>query len=80
MKKKKEMIHDHQKPVDLLEFLIKKSSEEGDILFEPFVGSGSLFNAAHNLNRKVEGTELNEDLFNITKSKLIESNVLKIEE
>ena len=34
----------------------------------------------HNLNRKVEGTELNEDLFNITKSKLIESNVLKIEE
>ena len=77
---KKEMIHDHQKPVDLLEFLIKKSSEEGDVLFEPFVGSGSLFNAAHNLNRKVEGTELNEDLFNITKSKLIESNVLKIEE
>ena len=77
---KKNMIHDHQKPVDLLEFLIKKSSNEGDVLFEPFVGSGSLFQAANNLNRVVEGTELNEGLFNITKSKLIESNILKIEE
>ena len=38
------------------------------------------FQAANNLNRVVEGTELNEGLFNITKSKLIESNILKIEE
>lgn len=74
---KKDLIHDHQKPTDLLKFLIEKSSNEGDLLFEPFAGSGSLFEAAKESNRFVEGTELNNDIFNITKEKLIKLNIIE---
>jgi site-specific DNA-methyltransferase (adenine-specific)/modification methylase len=52
------MIHDHQKPVELLKFLIEKSSNEGEVLFEPFAGSGSLYQAAKELN--ISHTSINK--------------------
>lgn len=47
-----EQLHAHQKPTDLLEFLIKKSSDEGEVVLDPFAGSGSTCEAARNLGRK----------------------------
>lgn len=43
--------HPTQKPVDLNEFLIKKSTNENDIILDPFAGSGTTGVACKNLNR-----------------------------
>lgn len=61
----KKQLHQNQKPVELLEYLIKKSSNTGDLVFDPFLGSGSTGVACLNLNRKFIGIELDEEYFNI---------------
>lgn len=49
-----------QKPVTLLERIIKTSSNEGDIVLDPFCGCGTTPVAAYNLNRKYIGIDLAE--------------------
>jgi site-specific DNA-methyltransferase (adenine-specific) len=50
--------HPCEKPVDLLEFYIRNSSQEGDVVFDPFVGSGSSGLAAVKSGRAFVGIEL----------------------
>ncbi len=59
--------HETMKPVELLENYIKVASDEGDIILDPFMGSGSTGVAAVNLNRNFVGMELDENYFNIAK-------------
>lgn len=58
-------LHPTEKPVDLLEFYILNSSEENDIVFDPFMGSGSTAVAATNTKRKYIGFELDEEYYDI---------------
>lgn len=51
-------IHDSEKPIPLMEILITQSSNEGDIVLEPFAGSGSTLLACINKNRKYIGWEI----------------------
>lgn len=51
-------LHPHQKPVELMEFLIKKSSDEGDIVFDPFIGSGTTAVAAAKTGRLFFGCDV----------------------
>ena len=51
-------LHPHQKPVELIEFLIAKSSDEGNLVLDPFVGSGTTVIAADRLNRKFLGVDI----------------------
>ena len=53
-----ENIHDSEKPVRLMEILITQSSNEGDIVLEPFAGSGSTLLACINKNRRFIGWEI----------------------
>ena len=46
------MFHPVQKPTALVETLIEKSSDEGDIIFDPFVGTGTTIEAAINQRRR----------------------------
>ena len=46
-----------QKPQELLERIIKMSSIEGDLVLDPFCGSGSTLKAAHRLGRKYIGMD-----------------------
>lgn len=57
--------HPTQKPEALLERVIKASSNEGDIVLDPFSGSFTTSAVAVNLNRKAIGFDLNEDFFKI---------------
>jgi len=57
-------LHPTQKPVNLMEFLIEKSSKPGDLILDCFSGSGTTAIACHNLNRDFIGYEINEDYYN----------------
>lgn len=69
--------HPTQKPIDLLEYLIEKSTNENDIILDTFMGSGSTGVAAKELNRKFIGIELDEKYFNIAKERI--ENAEKVE-
>ena len=62
--------HSCQKPTDILEKIIKTSSNEGDIVLDCFMGSGSTGVACMNTNRKFIGIELDENYFNIAKDRI----------
>lgn len=64
--KTKNEFHPTQKPLDLIEFLISKSSKENEIILDPFLGSGTTALACIKNNRKIYGCEINEDYFNKT--------------
>lgn len=63
-------LHATQKPVDLLEIYIKNSSLENDVVFDPFMGSGSTGVACVNTNRNFVGIELDKNYFNIAKERI----------
>ncbi|HBC3852401.1 site-specific DNA-methyltransferase [Vibrio parahaemolyticus] len=47
-----------EKPVSLLEVLVAQSSREGELVVDPFFGSGSTLVAANNLNRQFKGNDI----------------------
>ena len=53
-----------------MERLIKCSSNENDIVFDPFMGSGSTGIACINTNRKFIGIEKDENYFEIAKNRI----------
>ena len=57
-KKKERLGYATQKPVDLLKRIIKASSNEGDLVLDPFCGCASTIEAAHNLKRKWIGIDI----------------------
>ena len=61
----KKGIHPTEKPVDLLEYLIKTYSEDGDLVLDNCMGVGSTGVACKNTNRKFIGIELDEKYFDI---------------
>ena len=63
-------LHPTQKPVALLEYLIKTYTGEGELVLDFTMGSGSTGVACINTNRKFIGIELNEKYFNIAKDRL----------
>lgn len=66
-------VHPAQKPVELLEYLVKTYTNEGDLVLDFTMGSGSTGVASVKLNRSFIGIELDKDYFNITKER-IENN------
>lgn len=49
--------HETQKPLNLISYLIERSSKPGDVIFDPFSGSGTTAVAAHKLGRNFICTE-----------------------
>ena len=66
-------IHRTQKPVELLEYLIKTYTNENDIILDNCMGSGTTGVACKNLNRNFIGIELDENYFNIAKERIDKS-------
>ena len=63
-------LHPTQKPVPLLEYLIKTYTNEGDLVLDNCMGSGSTGVACINTNRNFLGMELDENYFNIAENRI----------
>lgn len=63
-------IHPTQKPVELLEYLIKTYTIEGELVLDNCMGSGSTGVACKNTNRRFIGIEKEEKYFNIAKERI----------
>ena len=64
--------HPTQKPEGLIERMILASSDKGDIVLDPFSGSGTTLRVCQQLERKGIGIELNPDYVEMTKARLAE--------
>ena len=65
-------VHPTQKPIALMEYLIKTYTNEGETVLDFTMGSGSTGVAAKNLNRSFIGIELDEKYFNTAKDRINE--------
>lgn len=69
-------IHPTQKPVKLFEYLIESSSDEGDLVLDNCMGSGTTGIACINLNRRFIGIEQDVKYFEVAKQRIIDNIVL----
>lgn len=62
--------HESMKPIALIRQYIELSSDEGDLVLDPFMGSGTTGIACRDLNRKFIGIEKEEEFFNLAKNQI----------
>ena len=63
-------LHPTQKPVALMEYLIKTYTNENEVVLDFTMGSGTTGLACKNLNRNFIGIELNEEYYNIAEARI----------
>ena len=66
----KKQLHLNQKPLEMIEFLIDKSTNEGDIVLDTFMGSGTTAIACMNKNRNYIGFELDKKYYDIAEERI----------
>lgn len=69
---KRKYKHPTIKPLNMIEKLVNNSSKEGDVVFDPFLGSGTTAVACKKLNRNFIGTEINEEFYKIALNRIKE--------
>jgi len=62
--------HSTEKPVQLMEWIFKYYSKEGDVILDPTMGSGSTGVACKNMNRNFIGIEMDEEIFKVAEERL----------
>lgn len=72
--------HPNQKPVDLLEYLIRTYTNEGELVLDATMGSGSTGVACMNTGRKFIGFETEKKFFDIANKRISEALALKQQE
>lgn len=55
--------HPTEKPEDLMRYLVESLTQEGDVILDPFAGSGVTLDAARQLNRDYIGIEIDEEFY-----------------
>ena len=69
------LFHPTQKPVPLLEYLIKTYTNEGETVLDNCMGSGSTGVACVNTNRNFIGIELDENYFKIAERRIKDAEI-----
>ncbi len=70
----KERVHPTQKPVELMEYLIKTYTNENETVLDFTMGSGTTGVACININRKFIGIEMDNNYFDIAAKRILETN------
>ena len=65
--------HPCEKPIELMEWLVKTYTNEGDTILDPYMGSGTTMVACQNTNRNGIGIELDQHYFAIAKKRVEEN-------
>ncbi len=65
------LVHQNQKPVDLIKRCIIKHSNQGDLIFDGFMGSGTTAIAAMDTDRNFLGCEIDPEYFEIAQSRIL---------
>jgi DNA modification methylase len=68
-------LHPTQKPLDIIRKLIKVSSNEGDLILDCFLGSGTTCVACKQMNRRYIGFEINKEYFDIADKRLAQNTL-----
>ncbi len=76
---KERLGYETQKPLPLLERIIQASSNEGDIVLDPFCGCGTAVAAAHKLNRRWLGIDITHLAINLMRTRLKDSFGIDVE-
>lgn len=71
----KKRIHPTEKSISLIEEILKIHTNEGDIVFDPFSGSGAISYAANKLNRFYIGSEISKTYFDKSNKRIKESYI-----
>jgi site-specific DNA-methyltransferase (adenine-specific) len=74
----KSKIHPTQKPIDLAQYIVRTYTDEGDLVVDPFLGSGTCAEACLTEKRVFKGSEKNEQFYKAAKSR-IDSLVVTME-
>ncbi len=59
-------VHPFEKPVSLMERLVAIYTNPGDLILDPFMGSGATLKAARNLGRNAIGCEISKEWFGLS--------------
>ena len=70
---KEKVGHPSQKPIKLIEMLVQSATREGDLVLDPFLGSGTTAVVCQNLNRNFAGIEIEQKYIEIVESRLQET-------
>lgn len=73
----KNKLHPTQKPVDLIKVLIENSSKEGDLVLDPFCGSGSTLVSSKKLNRNYIGYDIDPTYSAIAEQRTLDTRRYK---
>lgn len=66
--------HPTEKPIELNKIFISNSTNENDVVLDPFMGTGSCGVACKELNRNFIGIEIDERYFDIAKKRIEDDN------
>ena len=69
-KKDGKNLHDTEKPIELMKILIENSSNQNDIVLDPFMGIGSTIIASKYLNRQYIGIEIDKNYYDIANNRI----------
>jgi len=67
---RKKFGHPTEKPEKLFEYIIESSSDKGDYIFDPCMGSGTTISVAKRLGRNAVGIEMDDKYFEIAKNRI----------
>ena len=79
-RKNEKRIHEAQKPLDLIEYLINLTTQENQIILDPFMGSGTTAFAAKSLDRQFIGFERNSEYHHLSLARMGEQISLQKQE
>jgi site-specific DNA-methyltransferase (adenine-specific) len=65
-----QLLHSCEKPVKLIEYLLDKSTQSGDIVADPFAGSGTTLVACKNMGRGYWGCEIEQEIYDVALGRL----------
>ena len=71
-------VHYNQKPIDIVEYILRTSSDEGDVIWDPFAGLATTAWCARNLGRSCYSAEISEETFRHACYRLSEMQLIAI--